>query len=59
MVKTDPLTWMRHILEYNGPIFADKTSDLGLADQRFTRIAIGDYDNDGWHDLLFNGSRLY
>lgn len=59
MVKTDPLTWMRQLLDYSGPIFADQTSLLGLADTRFTRIAIGDYNNDGWHDLLFNGCRLY
>lgn len=51
--------WSRALMNYNGIVFEDSTRALGLEDQRFTRIAIADYDNDGWLDLLFNGSRLY
>ena len=28
-------------------------------DKRYTRVAIGDYNNDGYNDLLFNGNALY
>jgi len=52
-------TWQRSLANYRGITFTDITPQSGLADKRFTRIAIGDYDNDGWPDLLFNGTYLY
>jgi hypothetical protein len=54
-VKTDSLTWMRKLVRYKGIIF----SEAPFADKRYTRVAVGDYDNDGYDDLLFNGNALY
>ncbi|MBW6516055.1 MAG: CRTAC1 family protein [Candidatus Cloacimonetes bacterium] len=57
--KDDLMTWSRKIKNYRGPIFSDVTEESGFSDLRFTRISIGDYNNDGKTDLLFNGRRLY
>ena len=51
--------WCRDIAGYNSLIFKDMTQDLGLDGKRFSRIAIADYDNDGWLDLLFDGKHLF
>lgn len=51
--------WYRKLVDYKGIVFEDATQRMGLEDKRYTRIAIGDYDNDGWLDLLFNGCRIY
>jgi len=53
------MQWSRALMNFDGIVFEDSTQSVGLKDTRFTRIAIADYDNDGWLDLLFNGSRLY
>jgi len=58
-IKQTLQDWCRTLADYNGIVFHDATEGLGLQDQRFTRVAMGDYDNDGWLDLLFNGSRIY
>lgn len=42
-----------------GPDFTDITEATGLGDCRHSRVAWGDYDNDGWEDLLFDGSRIF
>jgi|BioPla2DNA2_1021312.scaffolds.fasta_scaffold05315_4 hypothetical protein len=51
--------WCRDLASYEGLIFKDMTAELGLEGKRFSRIAIADYDNDGWLDLLFDGKHLF
>ncbi len=48
----------RERLHYDGPVFADVTAQAGLADRRESRIAWGDYDGDGFDDLLLSGRVL-
>lgn len=52
-------SWCRDLAGYEGLLFKDMTQELGLDGKRYSRIAIADYDNDGWLDLLFNGKHLY
>ncbi len=54
-VKADVSAWTRALAGYKGIVFVEHP----FPDKRYTRIAIGDYDNDGFNDLLFNGSALY
>ncbi|MBM3313924.1 CRTAC1 family protein, partial [candidate division WOR-3 bacterium] len=49
----------RGLLHYVGPIFTDVTDSLGLEGRRESRVAWGDYNNDGYQDLLLNGSALF
>lgn len=58
-IKNELSAWTRSLMSYNGIVFEDITDSTSIAGQRFTRIALGDYDNDGFTDLLFNGNRLY
>jgi tetratricopeptide (TPR) repeat protein len=44
---------------YKGMIFTDVTEEYGLENVGAGRIAWGDYDNDGFADMLLNGSRLF
>ena len=44
---------------YAGPVFADVTESAGLAGRRESRVAWGDYDGDGYDDLLLSGRVLY
>jgi hypothetical protein len=46
-------------LPYEVPVFTDVTDSLGLKDRHESRIAWGDYNNDGFEDLLLNGSVLF
>lgn len=48
----------RDRVDYRGPVFTDVTPDAGLLDRRETRLAWGDYDGDGWEDLLLSGRVL-
>ena len=57
--EDDLMTWSRKIKNYSGPIFTDVTDQTGLSGSRYTRVSIGDFNNDGRADLLFNGHRLY
>ncbi|MCB5247274.1 MAG: VCBS repeat-containing protein, partial [Candidatus Cloacimonetes bacterium] len=54
-VKSGLMDWLRSLSRYRGIIFEDHP----FPGQSYTRVAIGDYDNDGFNDLLFNGSALY
>ncbi|MBP7205590.1 MAG: VCBS repeat-containing protein [Candidatus Cloacimonetes bacterium] len=54
-IKTDLVTWARSLAGYRGIVFEEHP----FGDNRYTRVAIGDYDNDGFNDLLFNGNSLY
>lgn len=58
-IKSEPYTWFRQIAGYEGVVFVDRSIEMGLQGQRFTRVAVGDYDNDSWPDILFNGNRLF
>jgi len=58
-IKTDLLTWHRKLLNYKGITFDDVTISAGLGNLRETRIALGDYNNDSFCDILLNGRRLY
>lgn len=57
--SAEPLSVSREALSYSGPVFTDVTREYGFADERGSRVAWGDYNNDGFEDLLVNGSRLY
>jgi len=41
------------------PWFTDVTESLGATNVNLSRMAWGDYDNDGDEDLLVNGNRLF
>jgi tetratricopeptide (TPR) repeat protein len=52
------LSMGRAALSYAGPVFTDVTDSFGLKDRHESRVAWGDYNNDGFDDLLLNGSVL-
>lgn len=54
-MEKDLIGWCRDLAGYEGIIF----EEYPFKDKRYTRVAIGDYDNDGYNDLLFNGKFLY
>ncbi|MBW6514556.1 MAG: CRTAC1 family protein [Candidatus Syntrophosphaera sp.] len=54
-IRGKALDWARKLMQYGGIVFAEH----GFPDKRYTRVAIGDYDNDGFNDILFNGNALY
>lgn len=58
-VKSDLLTWVRSIKNYQGPVFEDITLKSGLNNIGSARVAWGDYDNDSYDDLLLNGNLIY
>lgn len=58
-LKADFLPWQRSLFSYDGIIFKDITSSAGLNGNRETRVALGDFDNDSYADILLNGKRLY
>ena len=43
----------------SGPRFWDVTTEAGLRNTDAQRVAWGDYDNDGFDDLLLDGWRLF
>lgn len=49
----------RKLLNYTGPVFTDVTDSVGLTGRYESRVAWGDYNNDGFEDLLLNGCRLF
>ncbi len=55
----EQLEFGRSRLGYRGSVFTDVTELVGLAGRRESRVAWGDYDNDGYQDLLLSGSRLF
>jgi hypothetical protein len=55
----DLLNILRKRLGYTGPVFDNATVTAGLDNRHESRVAWGDYDNDGRFDLLLNGNRLY
>lgn len=53
------MQYARKKLNYQGITFTDVTDSMGLSGRRESRVAWGDYDNDGYEDLLLNGNRLF
>lgn len=53
-LELEIMDWARKLVNYNGIVFEEHPFD-----KPYSRIAIGDFDNDGWPDLLFNGNTLY
>jgi len=49
----------RRQFHYTGPVFTDITDSVGLAGCHESRVAWGDYNSDGFEDLLLNGCRLF
>ncbi len=58
-IKTNLIDWQRKLMNYKGPTFSDITLKAGFANNRESRIALGDYDNDSYCDILLSGRRLY
>ncbi len=56
--KRTLLDYARDRESYDGPIFTDVTVECGLDGRNESRVAWGDYDGDGWDDLLLNGRVL-
>jgi tetratricopeptide (TPR) repeat protein len=58
--NTDGLMqYVRKQLNYQGITFTDVTDSIGLGQSRESRVAWGDYDYDGYDDLLLNGNCLF
>ncbi|MBN1327262.1 MAG: VCBS repeat-containing protein, partial [Candidatus Cloacimonetes bacterium] len=53
------IQFIRERRKYNNVEFTDITIEAGLNGIHASRIAWGDYDNDGYQDLLLNGCRLF
>jgi len=56
---TSNLEFSRNLRNYNDVQFTDVTAESGLDNVKAGRIAWGDYDADGWQDILLNGCRLF
>ena len=44
--------------KYKGPVFTDVTDATNLSQYKKSRISWGDYNNDGYDDILLNGNTL-
>jgi tetratricopeptide (TPR) repeat protein len=51
--------FVRKEMDYNGVVFRDVTEEVGLGEIKAARIAWGDYDSDGYDDLLLRGSKIF
>ena len=59
MTDRQEIDFGRIRLGYDGPVFTDVTDSFGLKDRHESRVAWGDYNNDGYQDLLLNGCVLF
>ncbi len=57
--NTGLMKYARKQVNYKGITFTDVTDSFGLSERKESRVAWGDYNNDGYDDLLFNGNRLF
>jgi tetratricopeptide (TPR) repeat protein len=57
--KSDILDHVRKTSGFDEVIYNDLTDKYGLKDVSAGRIAWGDYDNDGYQDMLLDGRRLF
>lgn len=53
------IDFVREEMNYNGVVFRDVTEEVGLGEIKASRIAWGDYNNDGYDDILLRGSRIF
>ncbi|MCK5050925.1 MAG: VCBS repeat-containing protein [Candidatus Cloacimonetes bacterium] len=51
--------FIRKQVGYDGVVFSDVTSEVEMENVRAGRIAWGDYNNDGFQDILLDGRRLF
>ncbi|MEA2096034.1 MAG: FG-GAP-like repeat-containing protein [Candidatus Cloacimonadota bacterium] len=51
--------FIRKQVGYDEVVFSDVTSEIGMENVRAGRIAWGDYNNDGFQDILLDGKRLF
>ncbi|MDP8267146.1 MAG: CRTAC1 family protein [Candidatus Tenebribacter davisii] len=51
--------FIRKQVEYDDVVFSDATNVVGLENVRAGRIAWGDYNKDGFQDILLDGRRLF
>ena len=56
---SDILRFSRMRLNYRGATFSDVSASYGLEGVSGRRVAWGDYDGDGYQDLLLDGCRLF
>ncbi|MEO0078025.1 MAG: CRTAC1 family protein, partial [candidate division WOR-3 bacterium] len=56
---SDQIAIGRALLGHTTPLFTDVTDSHGLGNRRESRVAWGDFNNDGYDDLLLNGCRLF
>lgn len=55
----DFMSWVRNKKKYEGPIFEEVSEKIGFKGVKASRVAWGDYDNDGWDDLLLDGNMIF
>jgi len=51
--------FIRKQVGYDEVVFSDVTSEIGMENVRAGRVAWGDYNNDGFQDILLDGRRLF
>lgn len=59
LTEIEIMNLARTRMHYTGPTFEDATAAMGLADITAGRVAWGDFDADGFDDLLLGGSRVF
>jgi len=57
--KTEYFDFIRKQVGYDEVVFSDVTSKVGMENVGAGRVAWGDYNNDGFQDILLNGMRLF
>ncbi len=55
----DIIEHLRSLSPYRGAVFDDVTEAMGMEGVRASRVAWGDYNGDGFDDLLLNGCHIY
>jgi tetratricopeptide (TPR) repeat protein len=55
----DLIAYTRRRFRYDGPVFDEVTSAVGLENLPAKRVAWGDVNGDGFDDLLLDGKRLF